>query len=41
MAKAIEEVFATADKYKVTFRQAAFILSLSRIEKALKLKGRF
>ncbi|WP_311537449.1 Glu/Leu/Phe/Val dehydrogenase [uncultured Anaerococcus sp.] len=41
MAKAIEEVFATADKYKVTFRQAAFILSLTRIEKALKLKGRF
>lgn len=41
MAKAIAEVFATADKYKVTFRQAAFILSLTRIEKALKLKGRF
>lgn len=41
MAMAIEEVFATADKYKVTYRQAAFILSLSRIEKALKLKGRF
>lgn len=41
MARAIDQVFATADKYKVTFRQAAFILSLSRIEKALKLKGRF
>ena len=41
MARAIDQVFATADKYKVTFRQAAFILSLSKIEKALKLKGRF
>ena len=41
MTRAIGEVFATADKYKVTFRQAAFILSLTRIEKALKLKGRF
>ena len=40
MSKAIEEVFETAEKYKVNFRQAAFILSLSRIEKALKLRGR-
>lgn len=40
MTKAIEEVFETADKYKVNYRKAAFILSLSRIEKALKLRGR-
>ena len=40
MTKAIEEVFATADKYDVNLRQAAFILSLSRIEKALRLRGR-
>ena len=40
MAKAIEEVFETAEKHKVNLRQAAFILSLSRIEKALKLRGR-
>ena len=40
MGKAIEEVFATSEKYKVNYRQAAFILSLSRIEKALKLRGR-
>ncbi|WP_296113441.1 Glu/Leu/Phe/Val dehydrogenase [uncultured Anaerococcus sp.] len=40
MAKAIEEVFETADKYQVNYRKAAFILSLSRIEKALELRGR-
>ena len=40
MAKAIHEVFETADKYDVNLRQAAFILSLSRIEKALRLRGR-
>ena len=40
MTKAIEEVFETADKYRVNYRKAAFILSLSRIEKALKLRGR-
>lgn len=40
MAKAIREVFETADKYDVNLRQAAFILSLSRIEKALRLRGR-
>lgn len=40
MSKAIGEVFATAEKYKVNYREASFILSLSRIEKALKLRGR-
>ena len=40
MVKAIGEVFETADKYEVSLRQAAFILSLSRIEKALRLRGR-
>lgn len=40
MARAIEEVFETKDKYQVTYREAAFILSLSRIEKALRLRGR-
>ncbi len=40
MAKATHEVFETADKYDVNLRQAAFILSLSRIEKALRLRGR-
>lgn len=40
MSKAIKEVFETAEKYKVNYRKAAFILSLSRIEKALKLRGR-
>lgn len=40
MARAIEEVFETRDKYQVTYREAAFILSLSRIEKALRLRGR-
>ena len=40
MAKAIGEVFATADDHKVSFRQAAFILALTKIEKALKMKGR-
>ena len=40
MSKAIGEVFATAEKYNVNYREASFILSLSRIEKALKLRGR-
>lgn len=40
MAKATHEVFETADKYDVNLRQAAFILSLTRIEKALRLRGR-
>lgn len=40
MEKAIEEVFETEDDYKVSLRQAAFILSLARIEKALRLRGR-
>ena len=40
MSKAIKEVFETAENYKVNYRKAAFILSLSRIEKALKLRGR-
>lgn len=40
MARAIEEVFENKDKYQVTYREAAFILSLSRIEKALRLRGK-
>ena len=40
MARAIEEVFENKDKYEVTYREAAFILSLSRIEKALGLRGK-
>ena len=40
MGNAIEEVFETASKFNVNYRQASFILSLSRIEKALKLRGR-
>lgn len=40
MARAIDQVFETADDYGVCLRQAAFILSLTRIEKALRLRGR-
>ena len=40
MTKAIGEVFETADHYGVSLRQTAFILSLSRIEKSLRLRGR-
>ena len=41
MTKAIEEVYDISEKYKVSLREASFMLSIGRIAEALKFKGRY
>jgi glutamate dehydrogenase/leucine dehydrogenase len=39
MAKAFDDVHATAQKYKISYRLAANVLALERIAKAMELRG--
>lgn len=39
MLKAIDKVFETAEKYKVSIRDGAYMVAIKRIDEAMKLRG--
>lgn len=39
MLKAIDKVFETAEEYKVSIRDAAYMVAIKRIDEAMKLRG--
>jgi glutamate dehydrogenase len=40
MVKAFKEVFDMSEQYKVSLREAAYLVSIKRIADALKARGR-